>query len=345
MAAQAAVDLVKHGVRAAVRAVALPAAGVAGQHRGVAAPVQQHQALLAARGALGQRRQQRRGDQALLGLVVQVEQAQPRQHRPGDAPWHVQPLVAPLLGGVPALQRRGGRTQDHLAARRARFELRPIHRQIARRIARPFLAFVARVVLLIDHDQAQPRQAGKNGHARAQHDARLPAMRRQPVAQPLRRGQAAVQGGHRVRTKALAKARLQLRREVDFGHQHQRLRLRVALQQSLRSAQIDLGLAAAGGPKQQHRLRALRQRGQRGGLLGAGCGAGCGGTSALLRGCVPICAHGHPEAGTAQLVQAPLQGGGVELAQLGRQRRQRHLAQRALVVARREGQQRAPGVG
>ena len=76
-----------------------------------------------------------------------------------DAARHRQPLVAAgavwrRRAGVPALQRRRGRTQDHLGAR----QLAAVQRQVARRIARAFLLLVARVVLFIDHDQLEPGQ-------------------------------------------------------------------------------------------------------------------------------------------------------------------------------------------
>jgi hypothetical protein len=73
VAAQRAVYLVKDAVGAAVRALAFPVAVVAGQHRRIAAPVQKNQRLFAARHALGNRRQQRWGDDAVLGLVVHVD--------------------------------------------------------------------------------------------------------------------------------------------------------------------------------------------------------------------------------------------------------------------------------
>jgi hypothetical protein len=49
VAAQGAVDLVEHAEGAAVRALALPAAVGAVQHRGVAAPVQEHHGLCSPR--------------------------------------------------------------------------------------------------------------------------------------------------------------------------------------------------------------------------------------------------------------------------------------------------------
>jgi hypothetical protein len=82
-------------------------------------------------------------------------------------------------------------------------------------------------VLLIDHDELEPRQAGKHRHARAQHDARAAAVRGQPAFEALRVGHAAVQRHHgaraKARRKAADKALFQLGREVDLGHHHQRL--------------------------------------------------------------------------------------------------------------------------
>ena len=117
------------------------------------------------------------------------------------------------------------------------------------------MLFVAGIVLFIDHDQRQVRQAGKNGHARAQHNARLPAVRCQPTVQALRRGHAAVQADHACRAhhrgKALVKALLQLGCEVDFRHQHQHLGLWVGGQGLGGAVQIHLGFAAARAAKQQ----------------------------------------------------------------------------------------------
>ena len=107
--------------------------------------------------------------------------------------------------------------------------LAAVDRQVARRVARAFLLLVARVVLLVDHDQPQARQRGEHRHARAQHDARRAAGA--PASQLLRRCgwvMPLCSAHHVVGAEALDEARLQLRREVDLGHQHQGLRLRLA---------------------------------------------------------------------------------------------------------------------
>jgi len=151
VAAQRAVYLVEHLVRAAMWAVALPAAGVAVQHRGEAAAVEQHQALLAALHALGNRRQQRRGKYCAARLLAHVDQAQARQRARAYAAGHLQALVAAhgRVARMPALQRGRGAAQDDLGA----LVPRAPQRQVARRVARALLLLVAGVMLLIDHDE------------------------------------------------------------------------------------------------------------------------------------------------------------------------------------------------
>jgi hypothetical protein len=100
--------------------------------------------------------------------------------------------------------------------------------QVARRIARAFLLLERRVVLLVDDDQPQARQRRKHRQPRAQHQVGLAQVRQQPVAQALRRRQAAVQADQHAARKARGKARFELRREVDLGHQHQHLAARAS---------------------------------------------------------------------------------------------------------------------
>ena len=109
VAAQAAVNLVEHTERAAMRARAFPVTRGAMQHRGVAAPVQKYQALLAARDTLPDRVEQRRGDDATFGLVAHVHAPHQRQPCMGaNAAGHLQAhITATLFGGaamVPAFQ-------------------------------------------------------------------------------------------------------------------------------------------------------------------------------------------------------------------------------------------------
>ena len=136
----------------------------------------------------------------------------------------------------------------------AGFQPGAVHRQVARRVARAFLLLVARVVFLIDHQQAQIRHRREHRHARSQHQPRLARMRGQPALEPLRGRESAVHR-HDALPAQMGKARfkpgLQLRREVDLGHHHQHLRLGVLRQDFGGGAQVHLGLAAAGGAKQQ----------------------------------------------------------------------------------------------
>ena len=135
--------------------------------------------------------------------------------------------------------------------------------QVACRVACAFLAFVAGVVLFVDHDQPQPRCAAQHRHAGAQNDARLPQVRGQPVAQALGRCHATVHGGHLGRTEAGSETLQQHGREVDLGHHDQHLRGRVSRQQALGGLQVDFCFATAGGTEQQHGLVVRSRAGQR----------------------------------------------------------------------------------
>ena len=187
-------------------------------------------------------------------------------------------------------------------------------------------------MLFIDHDQPQIRHRCQHRHARAQHQPGHAGMRGQPAFEALCRRQAAVQRHHALAPqvrKTRFKTRLHLRRQVDLGHHHQHLGLGVLGQHAGGGAQVDLGLAAAGAAKQQGRARVGGQLGQRGCLLSAE-------RQAFLRrfgaGGVGLRAFEPPR----QLYRR-------QLAQLGWQRGQGDFAQRALVVARRERHQTAPG--
>jgi hypothetical protein len=157
----------------------------------------------------------------------------------------------------------------------------------------------------------------------------------QPVGEALRRRQRAVQRDDVAAGEALGEARFQLRRQVDLGHQHQRLP--PERERALGRAQVDLGLAAAGHAMQQHgrcrRVAAERlELLQRLRLLGARCGPRrlAGRRRQRARDAL------------AQLGDAVGELGVVELAQFGRQHRQRHFADTSLVVRGGELDQRAP---
>ena len=161
-------------------------------------------------------------------------------------------------------------------------------------------------------------------------------MRCQPVAKALRGGQPTVQRHNVPAGKPLGKAGLQLRRQVDFGDQHQGL---FAGPQCLRRrAQVDLGLAAAGGAMQQQGRRFafadqavqlrqyLRLFFAQWGRLQRHRGIGVR-LQRLFQPFDPV--------GQLRVVQ---------FAQFRRQHRQRHLADTALVVTRGKLDQRAPSL-
>jgi hypothetical protein len=133
--------------------------------------------------------------------------------------------------------------------------------QVARRVARAFLLLEAGVVLLVDHDQPEPRQRGQHRQPRAQHDAAWPGAR-PASAQALRRRQAAVQ-----RDQADGPAKARAKRASSCG-----VRLISGTSTSTCAArppargggaQVDLGLAAAGGAVQQETGPVPAQFGQR----------------------------------------------------------------------------------
>ena len=198
-------------------------------------------------------------------------------------------------------------------------------------------------MLLVDDDQAEPGQRREDRHPRAEHQVGRAEQRGQPVAQPLGRREAAVQRDDAPRhgaagAEAGSDARLELRRQVDLGHQQQHLP--AGVERGLGGAQVDLGLAAAGDAVQQRDAarRAFAERGQRGErrrLLGARrrarrCRAG-------------RCGCRHRRVALPHRLDAPAQHALVERAQRRRQHGQRHLADRALVVTRAKLDQIEPG--
>ena len=191
--AQRAVSLVEDTPGAAMRAGALPGTGAAMQHRRVAAAIEQHQTLFAAGDARLQRLEQWRRQGCSVGLLARlqahVDQAHAGQRATADALGQVEPPVSALLGTLPALQRWCRRPEHH------RHALQPaaVNRQVPRRVARTFLLLERRVMLFVHHDQAQAWHRREHGQARAEHQLGLSQVCSEPVAQSLRRRQAAVQ--------------------------------------------------------------------------------------------------------------------------------------------------------
>jgi hypothetical protein len=196
MAAQAAVGQVQHEVGGAALAARDPAARGAGQHRRIAAPVEEDEALFAALQTLTEGAQQDAGQPVLQFLEPRVDALHGRQAGVGHrALAQREQRVArrrARIGRVrPALQRRRRRTEHDRNAAFARAE----DGDVARRVAHAVLLLERGVVLLVDDDQPEVGQGGEDGEAGAEHDARRTVERRAPVARARRLGEFAVQAG------------------------------------------------------------------------------------------------------------------------------------------------------
>ena len=166
MAPKTPVSEMHDKVGRAMRTVADPSTRAAGEHWRIAAPVQEHQALLAAGKTVLQCRQQAGRDALMRALAAEINTSDlghDRGHCPdsqADTP------VTPRLGVHPGFQRGGRRTQHdrHLLLPG------PPDRNITRRVANPLLLFVGGVMLLVDQDQSQTRHRGEHGQPRAKND-------------------------------------------------------------------------------------------------------------------------------------------------------------------------------
>ena len=83
------------------------------------------------------------------------------------------------------------------------------------------LLLVARIMLLVDHDQSQVPHRCQRSRARAHHQSSLAASNPPPFALPLPVAQAAVKKRHHA-GKSGGKQHLNRRCQSDFRHQHQR---------------------------------------------------------------------------------------------------------------------------
>ena len=148
------------------------------------------------------------------------------------------------LSGIPVgLERGGGRAQHGEGVRQPC----PHHGHIAPVVARSFFLFVARLVLLVHHHQAQLVEWSEHGRARAQHHLGFAALDAPPGLVPIAFAQSAMQN----RNCAEPRHKLQLHRgrQGNFRDQHQRRATQ--LQAAGNQAHVDFRLAAAGNPVQQ----------------------------------------------------------------------------------------------
>ncbi len=232
----------------AVRAALLAAAVPAEDQRLEAAPVEEEDGLAAGadRGRDGVLEDggEEAGERRSLADARQVDDAHLGQRPVVDAAGQLDALVLPGAGVLEGLERRRGRAEHADRSLLAG----PHHRQVAGVVARAVVLLEGRVVLLVDHHDAQVLHRGEDGAADPHADAGLSPPQPQPLAVPLPVGEAAVEERHLV-AEAGAKAPGQLGGERDLGHEDQRSPPGGAGQRD--GLEVDLGLARAGDPVEQ----------------------------------------------------------------------------------------------
>jgi len=229
----------------------------------------------------------------------------------------IEALVAALLRVGERLERRGGRAEDHRHPARVRTH----HRNVARVVAHAILLLVRAVVLLVDHDEREPRQRREDREPRAEHEVGLPPRGRFPVPSPRAGRQPAVQRDGAHARQGGPHACLEMRREIDLGHEDQHLA--AGRDRARGGVEVDLGLAAAG--------HALQQEGRV-----AVAGGDDGLDRRLLRGVARVLRQGRrigrAVAGRRLAPDARARG-------QGRNRQGEHLSDGRLVVGRDEAAQ------
>ena len=168
-----------------VRTFELEAAFAAERDRRIAAAVQEQESLLSAPKRLGDRiDQDRREPFAALGWRgAHVDGSDGRQSVSLVAGAEPNMPVAPLLDIDETFDGRRRRAEHH-----GTLPERPAHhRHVARLVGDALLLLVARVMLLIDDDEAEIGEGQKEGRARADHELRLVLGDRPPDAAALRR--------------------------------------------------------------------------------------------------------------------------------------------------------------
>ena len=250
----------------AIRALETMAAGTAQGERRIASPVEEQQRLLAPLKPFGDGGDQRRREPcAAIGrLVAQVDGVDRRQGGPTVARRQLDFFVAPRLHLRPTFDGRCGARQYH----RHIGEFRPHHSDIARMIMDAILLLEARLMRLVDDDQAQIGIGQEQRRACADGYGGGPVGDGAPVGAALRLPEA---GMPRDRRYAEARREPPQHRfgQGDFGEQDHHL---LAAADRLRHRlEIDFGLARSGHTVEQERLEAsadgIAQFARRGGLL------------------------------------------------------------------------------
>ena len=161
--------------------------------------------------------------------------------------------ITPAIDHVPRLDRRGRRGEDHGHL----LEPRPHHRHVAGMVLDPVLLLEARLMRLVDHDQAEPRIGQEQRRARAHHHLGLAARDPAPRPPPLRGAQIRMPR-HRRAAEAGGEALQERLGQRDFGQQHQHLP--VLPQRLGHRLEIDFGLARSRDAVEQHRIKSAADR-------------------------------------------------------------------------------------
>ena len=233
------------------------AAGAAQRQRRIAAAIEKKQRLLAALQRDFYRARERRRDEAAgrRPLAAQIDRLDRRQTLAAEALGQREPLIAAAPGIDFGLQRGRRRDQQHRNAR----DVAAHHRHVAGVVAHAVLLLVGRIVLLIDHDEAEIGVGQKQRRARADHDRQL---RRRPrrarcaracaatvanAIPPVVRRSGAAKRSRNCAVSAISGIRIRLCRPRRIIVRHR--------------FEIDLGLARAGDAvDQRDRIAALGQR-------------------------------------------------------------------------------------
>ena len=230
----------------AIRAGKAIAAGAAERERRIAAPIEKQQRLLLAfereLDLLGEAGCDKPA--ARRTLAGEIDRLDHRQGLAAEPFGQCEPAIAPAARIHLGLH-RGRRRGEH---DRYLGDMGTHHRHVAGVVAHAVLLLVGRVVLLIDHDQAEIGERQKQRRARADDHARFAGRHRAPSAGALPRGEFGMPF-RRPHAEPCGEAVEELRRKRDLRHQNERL---PAGPDHLRHRlEIDLGLARPGDAVEQ----------------------------------------------------------------------------------------------
>ena len=239
MAAQPFVLAMEHEPGVAPLAVGDPPAGVAHEHRRVAAAVDEEERLLGPGLRLLQCLHQHVAEAAFEVPHTQVDDVDAWRGGAAGAVRQLEPGVAAATHVVDGLE-RGGCAAEHDGGAGVPGTH---HREVAGGVAEPVLLLEREVMLLVDDEEPRTRERHEHRGARTHHHVRGAVARMRPRREPLAVGEPGVKRRHAA-GEPRVKAGEELGGEADFGNEHERLA--PASDDGLDEPQVHLRLAAAG---------------------------------------------------------------------------------------------------